>query len=43
MDNASNNDTFMSKLDEELKARDIPFDKVGRRIRLVKQQDLVDP
>ena len=43
-DNASNNDTFMSKLDEELKACNISFDKVGHRIRLVKQQDFhVDP
>lgn len=39
MDNASNNDTFMSKLEEELKLRNIPFDKVGRRIRSVKRQD----
>jgi len=39
MDNASNNDTFMSKLEEELKLRNIPFDKVSRRIRSVKRQD----
>ena len=43
IDNASNNDTFMLKLDEELKACNIPFDKVGHRIRFMKQQDLVDP
>lgn len=35
MDNASNNDTFMSKLAEVLEARNIPFDKVDRRIRFV--------
>ncbi|KIM34692.1 hypothetical protein M413DRAFT_75729, partial [Hebeloma cylindrosporum] len=42
MDNASNNDTFMSKLEEELKARNVPFDKVGRRIRSVTRQYLID-
>lgn len=36
MDNASNNDTFMSKLEEMLEAQNIPFDKVDRRIRSAK-------
>ena len=33
LDNASNNDTFMLKLEEELKRRGIPFDRVKNRIR----------
>ncbi|KAK7014542.1 ribonuclease H-like domain-containing protein, partial [Favolaschia claudopus] len=33
LDNASNNDTFMVKLAAELRARNIPFDMVNRRIR----------
>lgn len=33
LDNASNNDTFMSKLEEELRKRGIPFDHIENRIR----------
>ena len=33
MDNASNNDTFMSELKELLRADNIPFDEDGNRIR----------
>lgn len=35
VDNASNNDTFMSHLEILLRARSIPFDRVQRQIRYV--------
>jgi len=35
LDNASNNDTFMAKLEEELCRRNISFDSVYRRIQCV--------
>lgn len=33
MDNASNNDTFMARLEVLLTTRGIPFDRVKRRVR----------
>jgi hypothetical protein len=33
LDNASNNDTMMEEVADELKALNIPFDMVGNRIR----------
>jgi len=35
LDNASNNDTFMSSLERELNARGIPFERDGNRIRYI--------
>lgn len=35
LDNASNNDTFMTKLEELLHARNISFHRIKRRIRCV--------
>ena len=35
LNNASNNDTFMSKLEEELKSCGIPFDYVKNHIRYI--------
>lgn len=32
VDNASNNDTFLEALEEELEMRDIPFNRVERHI-----------
>ncbi|KAF8868234.1 hypothetical protein CPB84DRAFT_1697018, partial [Gymnopilus junonius] len=33
VDNASNNDTFMATLEDELRLRNIPFNRVNNRIR----------
>ena len=35
LDNASNNDTMMEEVADELKVLNIPFDIVGNRIRCV--------
>lgn len=38
LDNASNNNTMMEEVTDELRVLNIPFDIVGNRIRCVLQQ-----